>query len=99
MLPLDAAISKAVRHCAYLVASGHPEATVTLIAASRYKLDPWDVSRAWAVSRRRYFARDVHARRIAAVLMQRAGMKNAEAAKVLGVHPKHVRRMRKALRE
>jgi hypothetical protein len=92
-------VSKALRRCAVLIASGYPEATAAQLSADEFRIDGWTMVTAWRASRGRYRARITFSRRLVAEMLCAKGWTNRQTAAVLGVHKNHVVRMRKALKE
>lgn len=89
----------AVDYVGVLVSRGMPELDALLRAANRHAVDLALLGEAWKLHSRQRAAHDLHARRLLVQFLTEQRWKDADIARLLSVHPKHVPRMRRAMRE
>lgn len=94
-----ARLHDAVDKVAALVSRGMPDLDACLRVAPIAGLDLGELLDAWKLHAKQRAARDLHAKRLLVQFLTEQRWKDADIARVLGVHVKHVPRMRRALRE
>lgn len=89
---------EALQDLAAALLGGMPEAEAVLMVSARHGIAASEIREAWSASGKR--RRTIERMKTAAVIdaMTDAGYRNADIGLVIGVHEKHVPRLRKSLR-
>lgn len=80
------------------VSRGVSQCEAIIRSARHHNVDPITLGNAWDVAGRLRKSQDLYARRLMAETLVKAGFSDDEIGSILGVHKKHVSRMRKALK-
>lgn len=90
-------LSEAVEHVEHLVGRGVTEFDAAVRAASKHRLDYTTVLGSLRESDRKRPSRELHAKRMMVAYLTKRGWTNDKIADAIGVHEKHIPRMRRAL--
>ena len=82
-----------------MVSRGMPDLDACLRVAGSAGIDLSQLMDAWQLHAKNRAARELHARRLLVQFLTEQRWKDADIARVLSVHVKHIPRMRRALRE
>lgn len=92
------ALALAVDQVAYWVSRGVPDHDAIFRAALGSPVDQPTLQRAWVEHKKLRSAKDLHARRLMVKFLTDQKWKDADIARLLGVHVKHIPRMRRAMK-